>query len=161
MSEYVQQWHLDRGSAVHAACQMIVKGTLDWEALDGRIRPFCEAFRFFVYLQPGIEVVESERKVCHPSGRFSGRLDLVLRQAGNPRLIVTDIKLGAVGERYWLQDACYAQCYAPNGYAEIDRGLLALKYNGMPDFRLDDRAAEHDAAWLALVDRYEREVEGA
>ncbi len=159
MSRWIDPWYLERGSMVHAATVMIDAGTLDWSALDPRIVGYCAAYRRFREIMP-CRVLASEHKVCHPSGRFSGRLDRVYEIPGHGMPVVTDIKLGKADERYWLQDAGYAKAYDPVSWPGYPRALLLLGATGQPDLRFDPDPARHAAEFDELVDRYWKEVMG-
>ena len=139
---YVTKWHLERGSMVHSATVMIDRGTLDWKALDGRIRPFCDRYRDWRALLPGLMIVASEKKVCHPSGRFSGRLDRIFHLPGDDRDTVVDIKVGGVDEKGWWVDACYAKCADPQGWRRFGRAILTLG-GRQADLRFDPDPERH------------------
>ena len=48
MSDFaVDPWYLERGSAVHLACEYLDKNCLDWDSLDDEIRPRVEAYQKF------------------------------------------------------------------------------------------------------------------
>ncbi len=160
MSKWIDPWYLERGSKIHAATAMIDTGTLDWDALDPRIVEFCRAYELFRKLTPDLRVLATERKVCHPSGRFSGRLDRVYEIPGHGMPVVADIKLGKPDERYWLQLAAYAKAYDPVSWPGYSRALLLLGKTGRPDLRFDPDPARHAAEWDVLLDLYWKEVMG-
>lgn len=159
MSPWITQHGLDRGSAVHLATTMIDAGTLDWDDLDGELHPYCDAYAAFLDMNRGIKIVARERKVCHPSGRCSGKLDAVYEIVSMPWIV--DIKLGGASERGMLQLCCYSKCYFPADWRRYPRALLLLGKNGRPDFRPDEKPDDHADAWEALEERYWREVENA
>jgi len=92
-------WYLDRGHAVHSACELWDKGTLDEDALDPQIRPYLDAWRAYRrdtgYHAENVE--EIEQLVCNPVVGYCGKID-------RPGL---DIKTGAPTKWHILQAAAY------------------------------------------------------
>jgi hypothetical protein len=137
-------WYLERGKMVHHATTLIDAGTLDWSALDERIKPFCDAYLSFIETaRPVVEA--SELTVVHPSYAYGARLDRVYRMPGQARLIVADIKTGVGKEdRYWLQVAGCAMALDEVGVADYDLALVNLDNKGKPHFT----CAEDPGTWV-------------
>ena len=74
-------WYLERGKMVHHATTLIDAGTLDWGALDERIKPFCDAYQSFIDTSKVI-VEASELTVVHPSYKYGARLDRIYTLPG-------------------------------------------------------------------------------
>jgi hypothetical protein len=138
------QWALERGKMIHAATVMIDSGTLDWQNLDDRLKPFCTAYvDFLATAKPVVEA--SELTVVHPSYKFGARLDRVYRLPGQARLIVCDIKGGTGKEdRYWLQVAACAMALDDANVHDYDLALLNLDKDGRPHFT----TAPHPGSWV-------------
>jgi hypothetical protein len=128
------KWALERGKMIHASACLIDKGTLDWDTLDERLKPFCSAYVAFIdTAHPIIEA--SELTVVHPSLKFGARLDRVYRLPWQSRLVVTDIKGGTGKEdRYWLQVAACAMALDEGNIKDYDLALLNLDRDGNPHF---------------------------
>ncbi len=70
-----------RGAYVHQATEMIDRGTLDWDALDPILSPYCRAYeRFVADVRP--EVLLSERPLYHAGYLYAGTPDRVARING-------------------------------------------------------------------------------
>ena len=138
------QWALDRGRMIHSATVMIDDGTLDWDTLDERLKPFCSAYVAFIETaRPVVEA--SELNVVHPSYSFGARIDRVYRLPGQSRLVVTDIK-GGIGkeDRYWLQVAACAMALDEANVQDYDLAILNLDKDGNPHFT----CADDPGLWL-------------
>lgn len=95
-----------RGRYVHAATEMIDRGSLDWEILDDTLRPYCEAYRRFIEdKQP--EILLSERPLYHAQHLFAGTPDRVVKMDGATCLI--DAKTGSPHPATALQLAAYRE----------------------------------------------------
>jgi hypothetical protein len=137
-------WYLERGRMVHAATVMIDNDTLDWKALDERLKPFCDAYVTFK-MMAGPVMEATELVVVHPSYRFGARLDRVMKLPGQNRLLVTDIKCGTDKEnRYWLQVAGCTVALDEDHVSDYDLALLNLDNKGRPHFTV----AEDPATWI-------------
>lgn len=137
-------WYLERGRIVHHATTLIDAGTLNWESVDERIKPFLDAYVSFKTIAGPI-VEASELTVVHPSYRFGARLDRVYGFPGQSRLIVTDIKTGTGKEdRYWCQVAACAIALDDAHVADYDLALLNLDKSGHPHFTV----AEDPGKWI-------------
>lgn len=92
------------GSAVHRACELDDRGTLDMETLDPALLPYLEGWRKFSQDNGG-EILHSETKICSYKFRFAGTLDRVLFDG--PTLL--DIKTSTtIGPEVGVQTAAYA-----------------------------------------------------
>jgi len=146
-----------RGKYVHAATEMIDRGTLDWELLDDTLRPYCEAYAKFCRDKNPV-IVLSEQRSYHPTHLYAGTPDRVVRMDGFTALL--DIKTGTPNPATAIQVAAYkemvraldeivcARCYA-----------LHLRDDG--NYRLDemkDRKRNYNLFLAALaVVRWKKE----
>jgi len=126
-------YYMGRGTYVHAATVMIDKGTLDWNALDDTLRPYCEAYRKFIEdARP--EVLISERPMYHAAFLYAGCPDRVLMMNG--RTVVVDIKSGVPIPANWLQISAYRELIAVNEDIHATQGgTLSLQDDGKYRFR--------------------------
>lgn len=131
--DHWNEWHRDRGNAVHLAIHYLVNNRLDWDTVDERIKPRIEAFQKFLG-QTGFEVVESELQMFSKKYQFAGTCDLVLTDGKD--LILADIK-GTIEPVAELQLAAYSLLYEENFKKKIkkacaielcDTGYYKLKW---------------------------------
>ena len=99
---------LDRGRAVHLACELDDKGDLDESSVDPVVMPYLVGWRKFrKELEPQILSVEEE--VEHPHYGYKGRLDR--RIILGAREGIGDLKSGPPQDHHALQIALYAMCF--------------------------------------------------
>lgn len=72
---YGTEWHIDRGSKIHRAIALYLKGTLDESSLDERIRGRVEAAKKAIK-ELGIVPRFFETPMFHPALKFAGMPDL-------------------------------------------------------------------------------------
>jgi hypothetical protein len=145
-------WYLERGKLVHAATCMIDAGSLDWDALDERIKPFCLAYQAFLDSSK-VTVEASELTVVHRSYLFGARLDRVYRIPGWSRPVVTDIKTGIGKEpRYWLQCAACAMALDEDHVEQYDLALLNLDKYGAPHFTVENDPGTWVEKWRKVLE---------
>lgn len=95
----------NRGRAVHAACQYLIEGALDWGSVHPDILPRVQAFgKFLDGVRP--ELILAEEPLYSKTWNFAGTPDLVLRIRG--LYAVVDIKSGRSGLPAMLQTAAQA-----------------------------------------------------
>ena len=126
----------ERGTYVHAACELLVWDSLAWDDLDPECRPYVEAFARFLE-QSGVDLELTEERVYHPALRYAGTADLICRlpKRRKMRRAVVDYKtclklMPAVGP----QVAAYQEAQnagQPKGAEKVaDRYGLQLKKDG-------------------------------
>lgn len=94
--------HAARGHAVHACCQFLIEGNLDWSTVHPDILPRVKAFeRFLDGSRP--RLILAEKPLYSKTWMFGGTPDLLLEIAG--RITIIDIKSGASGLAAMLQTA--------------------------------------------------------
>ena len=137
-------WYLERGKLVHHATTLIDKGTLDWDTVDERIKPFLDAYLSFIKTaHPIVEAMELN--VVHPSLKYGGRLDRVYRFPGQIALVVADIKTGIGKEdRYWCQCAALAMALDERNVNDYGLALVNLDKDGRPHYT----EAPHPGSWV-------------
>jgi hypothetical protein len=127
---------LERGRAVHLACQLDDEGTLDEETVVSEVKPFLAAFRKFKRDTGSTKVIWWERPLTHHAYGFMGRPDTKRWLRGHRTLI--DVK---TGETYdpasELQLALYAELDEQQAGERpaTDFALLLLKPDGEPSLR--------------------------
>lgn len=85
--EYVDDWYSERGTAVHEAIALDVRGELDEESVDEEVRPYLERARKVLGAVPLDVDREAEGPLYHPELLFAGTLDLVLWRKPDPRFM--------------------------------------------------------------------------
>jgi len=128
-TKWYTEWARHRGSRVHKAIELLVKGTLDTDSLDPRIRGYVDAYERFVD-ETGFVCLEVERKIWSPHSRFAGTLDQwgVFR-GGHTALV--DTKTGALQPATGLQLSGYEDGRNQETGEHTDRLLgLQLKVDG-------------------------------
>ena len=150
----IDPYYLTRGKFVHNATVMIDAGSLDWEALDPRLTPYCKAYQSFLEMaHPVVEA--SELIVVASDYTHGGRLDRVFRLPGRERLIVADIKVGSgKEERYWLQIAAYGLLLAGEHVTDLDFAIINLQKNGQPRLTVTPDPGSKVAEWRGILADY-------
>ena len=97
----------DRGTAVHLACELWDKGTLDEDVLDPVIVPYLDGWRLFTAETGAVwDMTGIEQMVHSQVYRFAGKLDRI--GTVNSRRTLVDIKTGIPQPWTALQLAAYA-----------------------------------------------------
>jgi len=107
-TRWAQQWHLDRGTAVHKTIELHNKGVLDYDSIDPEVTPYFEQWLEFENVSE-IKVLTSEKKVTHETLLYGGTLDMIAELNGEKVLI--DLKTGGKAPWHSLQTAAYAMAY--------------------------------------------------
>lgn len=131
----------ERGTAVHHACHYFDEDDLDEDTLTPQVRGYLEGWKKF-RRESGCEIVECERMGAHPTHRFAGQWDRVLRIARTGW--TGDVK---TGEPHWcmgLQTAAYG---ALRGAPGDKRATIHLRADGT--YRFKEWADPTD--WPAFV----------
>jgi PD-(D/E)XK nuclease superfamily protein len=149
--EFVSQFAMDRGTAVHDACALWIRKDLDPASVDPvHVAPRLASFQRYVR-ESGCRIVESERKVQLEAMGYEGRLDLVL-ELPSLGLVVVDIKNGGPVAWHAWQTAGYAMAYAAELKipTPLRAGLYLDAEGGAPRF-LMHRDRRDFPRWTALV----------
>ncbi len=104
-----------KGTTVHGAIEQFHNEFFTMEPPDDPIQR--QAFDAFTawWAEAGLSVVETERKIVDPGGRYAGRLDLVARDADGG-LHICDVKTSnGVYVEAVMQNAAYAAAYEAEG----------------------------------------------
>lgn len=118
------------GTAVHVACELHDKGTLDESTVVPAVAPYLAAYRKFL-AEVAPEWRGVEEKVCHELHRYAGTLDR--RGFVFKRRAVLDIKSGAATATVGLQTAAYLEAHDSIYGADVDspaRFALYLREDG-------------------------------
>jgi hypothetical protein len=100
-----------RGTYVHQATEGIDKGTLDWNALDPILLPYCRAYEKFV-ADARPEIILSEKPMYHATHLYAGKPDRI--QKVNGITGAWDIKSGSPVPATGLQLAAYRELVKVN-----------------------------------------------
>lgn len=128
VSESVLRAASEFGTAVHLACELDDKGTLDEAALDPHLQPYLDAWRRFCR-EWEVEWSGIEQRVFHPKLRYAGTLDR--KGIARGRRSIVDIKsstqlYASVGP----QLAAYARADDEVLGAQAQRVAVQLKGDG-------------------------------
>lgn len=125
--DWINQWYLQRGVAVHSCCQYLDDGDLDEASIDPEIKGFVDAYRDFKkHLEP--EVLHSEKIVYSKQYGYCGRLDRVVRIKGVTAIL--DLKTNSMPKHVGLQTAAYQQAAKECGIVTGERLSLLLQKSG-------------------------------
>jgi hypothetical protein len=107
---------------------MVDKGSLDWDALDPVLLPYCEAYQSFIEdCRP--EILISEKPLYHAQRLYAGTPDRVVKM--NDRMVIVDVKTGALNPANWLQVAAYRELVHVNEDISATQGaILCLQDDG-------------------------------
>ena len=82
--------HAERGHAVHAACQFLIEGNLDWPTVHPEILPRIKGFEKFLHdFKHGL--VSAETPMYSSMWKFAGTPDLVLEIPNRRAQWIVDI----------------------------------------------------------------------
>ncbi len=84
------EWHMQKGTAMHYGCRLMDEGRLDWSSVAPEIMGRLRAWEKFRAEYPP-KVLASEAPLAHPTFRFAGTLDRVFVSSG-AALALCDIK---------------------------------------------------------------------
>jgi len=73
--QHGDQAAMQRGTAVHIACHLLIKGILDWGTVDPRMMGWLTSFAEWLQ-RTGFEVEQSEQRGANPLHGYAGTLDL-------------------------------------------------------------------------------------
>ena len=107
----VTDWHLDRGSQVHAATALWDADDLDETCLDAAIRGRLDAWKAFrAATSADFQILETETPRHHPLLRYAGTPDRVGVWRGRPAVV--DLKCGKPEPFHGVQLAGYSMLTA-------------------------------------------------
>lgn len=113
------EWHMQRGTATHRACELLDNASMDWLTVDPEILPRVQAWESFRRDMP-MELVAVEERLAHSGLRYAGTLDRIFRRNG--KLICADIK-NSVSAQVKLQLAFYSLLWTHNKKQTIDSAV--------------------------------------
>jgi hypothetical protein len=118
-----------RGSHVHQACEFFDQGDLDDDTLDPALRPYLDAYRWFVHdAQPTWSHIEAQRaSLTH---RYAGTVDRAGTLINQKHPVVLDIKSGGPEPWHAIQLAAYRRLLADELGPLIQRLALYLRADG-------------------------------
>lgn len=143
-------WYLQRGVAVHRACELMDTVGLDWDSVDPQIKGFVDAWHH-VKAETGARIVAAEQVVGGPRFGYVGTLDRIVML--EDRAEIWDIKTGGTHCSHGLQLAAYL--HATNHINEstkkkIRRRACHLKDDGT--YSLVEHAGKSDLkVFLAML----------
>jgi hypothetical protein len=150
-----RQFWLDRGTAVHAACEYSDRGTLDGATVDvEHVLPRLEAWQRF-RREIGGEVIAIEHPVEMHRLDYCGRLDRIIRYSSICPMadLLLDIKSGKPAPVCALQTMAYALA-APHKKRPLVRCAVELRADGKYDMTLYRDDAGDTVGWMACLNVY-------
>jgi hypothetical protein len=114
-------YHATRGTYVHTAIELYLKGILDFKTVDETIKPYLDSFIAFQE-KAKIEPLLLEERFADKNITFAGTVDIVGKVKGKTYLF--DIKTGQKQDSYNAQMAGYKKLLNDNDI-EID-GIYIL-----------------------------------
>lgn len=147
----VDEWYMERGTAVHKAAHLFDLNILDWDSIDPRIEGFLTAYAQYKQ-DTGMVWEFSEKRLYHPVYDYCGTPDRFLP--------LYDIKCG---QGFPLQLEGYAELLRAN---EINPGregfFLELKENGKYNLKPYKFNRTDRGIWLSAVslNQYKRRQNG-
>jgi ATP-dependent exoDNAse (exonuclease V) beta subunit len=142
---------MDRGTAIHAACEYWDQDDLDVTGMPEFIRPYLDGWiKFRKEFPCQIEAVE--KQIDHDTYHYSGRVDRIVRT--DSRFCILDIKSGQPAPWHALQSAAYAAAVAKQS-GEVVGKRLAVYLNDDGSYKLVEHTDRTDwnvfAAALAVA----------
>ena len=141
-----------RGSYVHEAIALYVRGELEPGSLDPLIEPYFAAWHAFV-TDTGIEIERSEERICDPVYGYAGTLDAIARWPGLDKRVLIDWKSGLFPPMAGPQTAAYLRCarhWYPAG-TRIGRAGLQLRDDGTYRFHVFTDLVQDEFDFLAAL----------
>lgn len=122
--DYWNEWHAQRGTAVHLAIHYLEENRLNWDTLDERIKPRIEAYQKF-RAQTNLTLLHSELSLFSKRYQFAGTIDKVFEG-----IIIIDIK-GTIEPVVELQLAAYSILWEEKYKTKVKKAAaVELKDNG-------------------------------
>lgn len=150
----VLEFAKERGSAIHKACELHDKGTLDMDSVDVILMPYLKAWEKFI-AETGFEssVIETSLHCSHWGVTFAGtpdRAGVLTKLRGKPTAVV-DIKgVAKVSPVTGIQLAAYKRILRSNGFDPEQRYAVQLLRTG--DYRLHHFVdSSDDACFVAQL----------
>lgn len=113
---------MERGTAVHLACEYHDLGDLDESSLDPEVAPLCASYKRFL-ADTQAEIISIEEAVSCPYSGYRGHVDRTMLIRPDTRWLI-DIKSGLQAPWHPIQTAAYRNCYDPE--PPMHRGALYL-----------------------------------
>lgn len=151
--QWANQWHLDRGSAIHKSLELYVRGTLDWATVDDRILGYVKSGVKFL-TEAGCDLATAEPEVMVASRRhqYAGKCDLVAVLFGE--LCLVDYKSGALGA-VGVQCAGYEIAYREERGVKKLLRRVGLKLGADGKYKMKQLTDFGDyAVWLQCVEKF-------
>lgn len=150
---------MTRGKYVHSATEMIDRGTLDWDALDTALLPYCKAYQAFIE-DKRPEILLSEKPMYHPQWLYAGKPDRVMRM--DDCIILPDLKSGAPNRATAVQVSSYRELVSVSEGINC-RKLFSLHLKDSGKYQLSEpislmEAKQYFQIFLAAltVERYKK-----
>ena len=125
--KYFTDFGRERGKAVHKACALLAKGTLDLDSVDARIFGFVKAYELFIK-ESGFVPQEMETPIMSMTYLYGVTPDQIGNFDSMPGLI--EIKSGQILHHHRFQTAAQALARWPNNYLNARRVAVQLRPDG-------------------------------
>lgn len=149
----ISSFYAERGKAVHRACELIDKGTLDNASLDPRVRPYVEGYRKFIR-ESGYQPQFWELPLYHPALGFAGTVDKL--GSLNGRFGILDIKTSrSLDPAVELQLCAYAVLWIESHPDSPPAFKYALQLTDDGGYKLHTKYSEASIElWLSAITVY-------
>ena len=128
-------YHATRGTYVHKAIELYLKGNLDFGSIDEAIKPYLDSFITFQN-KANIEPVLLEERFADKNISFAGTVDIVGKVKGKTYLF--DIKTGQKQDSYNAQMAGYKKLLNDNDINIDGIYILDLKPAGCKVIKVEN-----------------------
>ena len=121
--KWIDVWYKEKGIAVHRACELFDRGTLDFESVDPRIVGYLRSWEKYRLKYPGYASY-LEEKLFDPIYHYAGKIDRS----------DCDIKSGAQMKHHRYQIAAYNNLARVNGLKQSPDRCVYLQEDGSDPF---------------------------
>jgi PD-(D/E)XK nuclease superfamily len=133
------------GTHVHEACALMLHKQLEWRTLDPKLVPYVSAAKKFIQ-EAGVIVLRIEHRMCDPSLKVAGTLDL-LGVIDKHTAIIDWKSTATMSKTTGLQLAAYDHLHRRSlGGRPLRRYGVQLRADG--DYRLIEYKDSRDANWF-------------
>lgn len=147
--------YFTRGTYVHKAMELLLRGELDWDTVDDSILGYVRAGEKFI-LDTGFKMIRQEIPLYHSAYKYAGTFDAI-GKIGDVAVLV-DWKTGAVLDHVKYQIGGYYNLLKANNMEEPLQGYgVELKANGKYKMSECWNNFENGNTFLSFLATYQRQ----